>query len=92
MMADLEEGVNGEMEPFEALCSEMSDKLSDLITKHDTLRIRIYASRLNTFRVRNREKLDDLASHSTEIMELMMTIDNLPVSLKLDEKTAYDTH
>ena len=92
MVADMEEAVNGETEQFEMLCSDLSAKLNDFVSTNDTLRLRIYATRLYQFRLRHRDKLDDMASHSTEIQELMTSIDHLPASVKTDNKTAHDTH
>ncbi len=92
MVADLEEAVEGDTEQFEMLCSDLSAKLNDFISTEDTLRLRIYATRLYKFRLRHREKLDDLASNSTQIQELVTSLDHLPASVKTDNTKAHDAH
>ena len=85
VLADLQEGIDGELENFETLTSDATVKLADLMAAHDTMRVRIYASRLYMFRMKYKTKLDDIASHSTEVMEFVSALDNLPTTFKVDE-------
>ncbi len=92
MLADLEEAVDGDTEQFEMLCYDLTAKLNEFVSTRDTVRLRIYATRLYQFRLHYRDKLDDMASHSTMIQELMTSIDHLPVSVKTDNIKAHDAH